>query len=258
MDDPNRIPRVRISESDFPAKIPGDIDESFLEVVNQKGETIALFFLFMSFEKTDFQDGQEFAKYYDAINIGRDCRTAWQFPEYLLNDLMEKYGVTDREGIFEEGLIADYINEYYYTGEYSNHILICYGRLRYPYGLEESYRLGYRDLLDELFSDSSCYEEFIDTCFEYIDDAVDILKFYLALFNERKSNKNYERIFLSLMNLDIMVFGQVADILITKENIDLFIDAANTVKKTITLAFLLDYKNKHFPADEGNSLELAI
>lgn len=57
-----RIPRVRILEKDFPSKIPRDIKDSFLEVVNEEGNTIALFFLYESFHKTDFADGKEFAQ----------------------------------------------------------------------------------------------------------------------------------------------------------------------------------------------------
>ena len=60
MENTNRISRVRIQEDGFPAKIPCDIKDSFLEVVNESGLIIALFFLYKSHFKTDFQNGPEF------------------------------------------------------------------------------------------------------------------------------------------------------------------------------------------------------
>ena len=45
---------------------------------------------------------------------------------------------------------------------------------------------------------------------------------------------------------------------LTKKNIDSFIEYANTTPKIELLAFLLDYKNKHFPAEEDTSPELTV
>jgi len=64
-----RIEKIRIQEKDFPAKIPDDIGHRPLEVVNEAGDTIALFFD-TSFLKLKSQDPMEYAREYDDLFIG--------------------------------------------------------------------------------------------------------------------------------------------------------------------------------------------
>ena len=65
----DRIIKFRIHEKDFPAKIPEDIGHKPLEVVNEAGETVALFYD-TSFLSLKTSDPFEYIKEYDNIFVG--------------------------------------------------------------------------------------------------------------------------------------------------------------------------------------------
>ncbi len=233
----NRIPRVRILESDFPVKIPRDIENSFLEVVNQNGETIALFFLYNSLHKIDFQDGLEFAKYYDDIDANGFEKEDWE-------ELKEICEVSDDAEI-PDNYIGSYDKRNWFSESF-----VCYGRLKFPYGLEKSARKDYdeRFFWGGLISDA--LEEAVSV---YQSDWVDILIFFFDFYKVKESPVGfrnnfgeYKEIELFINMIDNEIIAQIADNLFSKDNIDLFIEAANDVNKSETLSFLLDYKNKHF------------
>ena len=262
MDNPNRIPRVRISESDFPAKIPDGIEDSYLEVVNKEGETIALFFLYNSLHKK-FQDGLEFADYYDRF---------WdELEKEDYDEMMEVCGVSEVDEIPDSYMDACIKGNYSKWPMALSGMAMLYGRSKFPYGRKEQAKGEYKGE----HSPGSDYipggYSFLDLLYNYEiegsnikDDFVDFIIFYFELIDVMDSIEKFRIIFVSpdlitrFIELDFEIIAQVAEHLFTKDNIDLFIDAANTEKKTIALAFLLDYKNKNFPADRSNTLELTI
>ena len=250
MENTNRIPRVRILERDFPAKIPDGIEDSFLEVINQEGETIALFFLYNSLHKKEFQDGLEFAKYYD------DLMGDLEEDEY--ENIMDWSGVSDKEDIPSSYIDASYKenNSKYYLSM----TLMSYGRLKFPYELKKEPKEDY----ETRYTSELCMDDWLESFdSKYKDDFVDILNFYFDMITVKESFEKFNKIFNvdgieQLVNLDYEIIGQIADKLFTKDNIGLFIEAANRSQKTVLLAFLLDYKNKHFSADDGTSYKLSI
>ena len=84
MGNPKKLEKVRILEKDFPAKIPEDIGSKLLEVVNDAGETVALFFN-TSFIKLKFTDPMKYIKHHDDIFNYWDVYHA-VYMQHLLSD----------------------------------------------------------------------------------------------------------------------------------------------------------------------------
>jgi hypothetical protein len=250
MDNSKRIPRVRILEKDFPANIPSNINDSFLEVVDENGKTIALFFLFGSLHKTDFKNGLEFAVYYDQLGDELMEDENWEIA-------MKGLGVSTREDVLDNGSFpSDY-------SKYDSYAVIPYGRLKFPYGLEDTGRKDMESYLENHFIGGTGFQCMLEGTDVYTDDCIDVVNFALGFFRIKESNDLFTEFFddgtiETFINSGIAVVTQVAENLFTNENIDLFIDAANTAQKTEVLAFLLDYKNKHFPADGSAVQQLSI
>ena len=258
MENEKRIPRVRLLESEFPTKIAETIEDKFLEVINLKGEVLCLLFLFSDLDNKEFKNVTELVQYFDEVNICREDYSTWQLEEFLIRELMEKYGETDRDQVFEN--LADPIAEYYDSRIYSMfgdffNVLVCYGRLRYPIELKKSLQIEYESALSDLFEHFLEYSYFDNFVFdnEFRDDWVDITNFLLKFFGieEFIHGIGYE----FFINLDLEVFGQIAENLLTRDNIGSFIETASNLQNSEMVAFLLDYQNQHFQ-DDKSSLQL--
>lgn len=268
MENEKRIPRVRILEKDFPSKIPRDIKDSFLEVVNEEGATIALFFLYESFHKTDFVGGRDFALYYDSLDI----EDYGFLEDDDLKEMMEFFDVSDLEELLDHEFLFEEKHERNSDfGDFSWGLII-YGRLKYPFELDEDSRIKYSELfLSAMIYNGKLFYEFgagmgypewaIARGWE--DDWVDIVNFSLNFFGADeiipenfiyKSQvhvKDYE----FFLNLDAGIFRQIAENLLTRDNIGSFIETASEQQKTELVAFLLDYQNQHLK-DDKSSLQL--
>lgn len=255
------IPVIQIQEKDFPAKIPKleyltyeDHQEpkyiaSFLQVVNGEGETIALFFLNLGIKNEGFTDGLEFARYYDEMNS--ESYQWWLMEEDDWKIWEEMYETSDRDEIMEaysEGPSSSGSFDDYHDYGSATIFLICYGRLRYPFGLEKGPRSNYEWSLkqiwdfmyyevDDLLSDPDVISK--KKVVDLINIAMDSRDFCGELFHNM-----IERVFDS----GVKSIEPIAERIFTKENIDLYIEEANTGQRTEILAYLLEYKNKHFPA----------
>jgi hypothetical protein len=259
-----RIPRVRIHENNFDKEIKniayprdclvnGKPEEYFIEVVDEKNEVIALFFHIKPFRKSYFWDLMDYAKYYDLIGLDQMEEEDWiafRDSNNLGSDLTMKEMRDAKE------------DEYYEHWDIgiTTHVgcprgLISYGRLKYPYGLVEHNRREYFDQGYMNLLTSNTYEDLVEGNVEFLDDLVDILNFVLSLNNVQTNSKKLERILSDNYQIDyfissgIEIISGIADNLFTVDNIDEFIDEANNQEEIEILAFLLDYKNKHFPAD---------
>ena len=241
-----QIPRVRLFENDFPTKIPNGTEDSFLEVVNRKGETIALLFLFSGLDDKVFTDVIELVKYYDEVNICRNDYSAWQLAEYLIQDLMEKYKISDRDQVFENQRVSEFISEYYDCASYSNYgfffrILVCYGRLKYPFGLEKLLHAEYKSELSNIFNDFVNNWILQDNENEYKDDFIEIVNFCLKLLHFRVDLRDIE----FFIELGPDIFMGLAENLLTIRNIDWFIKEAKKLENTEILEFLMDIKGDY-------------
>lgn len=207
----------------------------FLEVVNKDGETIGLFFLLHRLtDKPDCRDGLDFAHYYDQLITGNDDwfwlteESDWEYKKGL-------YKTSDVEVVksieMNEGWI-DLDNKYLLK---TTKALISYGRIKYPYGLEEPAKDVYETELNSFNIDLSLYDE----------PFCEIVDFLIEMFGIDELNKIGCHQRISDLGLDY--YGENAEWLLTNTNIDFFIEAAIRNEETDVLAFLLDYKNNHFP-----------
>lgn len=241
-----RIPRVKILEKDFPANIPDNIEDSYLEVIDQEGKTLALFFLYNSLHRKEFSDGKEFAEYYD------DIMTSYgKFEEEDIEEIRDICGFDDNEDIpisYEEAY--DKRNN---SKIRLNEVFLSYGRLAFPYELDNSMKEEYEGNLQNEFR-FKMSEYYLDGygLSDYVSDYIDILNFYYDLYNVKEDLAAQREIFNEdnaiehFLNLDIEILSGVANHLFSKDNINKFIDAANSTGKTEKLAFLLEYQKKLF------------
>ena len=294
MDNKNKIEKVRILEKGFPANIPEDMGHKPLEVVNEAGETIALFFDTAFMKKKKYKEPLEFIRDYDGIIDSWDIfielfSTNWgelmSVPEHEKRELEVKKHPTIDYNYFCE--TEDKVNSNVF-------MMIFLGRLTYPYlFLEEEkcrdalfYSLYFfrGDWAEDIewvtngeFDGDFTFMGYGDLLFAY-DDIKLIGKLFNFLGNDCTIIENIrhtcsKKLFLDFIFTDVYyrpggelgtrdnyaeIIHQHPEILFTKETIEFSIEYANTSKDTELLAFLLDYKNKHFPVDGSSSFELAI
>ena len=259
-----RIPRVRIHEDSFSEEIKNPsypkecVDEYdgpidfFIEVINAKDEVIALFFQYYPLKRNDFRDVLEYAEYYDSLDL-----VQWEEDEWRA--AMEAFEVTTKDEYWQ---IVDKYGVEYEGGDKTEYScfrkiaigIIMYGRLKYPLGLNNEDRKYYLDeVVDSLIGDTK-FRDLVDGNKIYTDDLIDFVNFSLIQINLQESAKSLSRLLTEFYIFDfiysgIEILSGVADNLLTQDNIDQFIDIANSDGKTEIIAFLLDYKNKHFPAN---------
>jgi hypothetical protein len=234
------IEKVRILEKDFPTKIPEDIGYKPLEVINEAGETIALFYS-TAFMTEKFDAPVSYCDKYDEIfNV-----------YYYWNGLEE----SDEE-IREEGQkVIDESNlEPSSFDIVHGQAMVALGRLTYPYYLSE-----YEDeILAELgFTYLDIYDEFVDLLISYGDHKI-ISKLMDLLLNKHipYTSDSAEDFFNLLFKHNYAAWFEKPDLFFTNENIDLYPELAQTCKNTEMVAFLLDYKNKHFPPSTDYTLRI--
>jgi len=237
---------IKVFEEDLPKWAGQGVDrseatdmggciDSFLEVLDKNEETIGLFFMLSRFsDKPDCRNALEFAHYYDQLIIENDCgfwlteKSDWEFKKDL-------YSTSDEEEVKLIELNEGWTELSRQYDMYTTRALISYGRIKYPYGLEEPAKEIYESEMKKCESDSDLFNE----------PLCEVIDFLIELFGVDDLYKNGTYKQISDLGLDY--YGKIADWLLTTTNIDFFIEAANKNKKTDVLAFLLDYKNKHFP-----------
>jgi hypothetical protein len=128
-----KIEKVRIPEKDFPSNIPEDIGHKPLEVVNEAGEIVALFFDTAFMKKKKYKEALEFIKDYDAILD--DVYSFINLHSDNWGDTMTVTVHADSEAEAEKHSTLDYkyfcdaaeiVNEYVL-------MMVFLGRLTYPY-----------------------------------------------------------------------------------------------------------------------------
>ncbi len=272
MGDENRIPRVRIHEDNFTEEIknppypeewtdeakkqPGDY---IIEVVNAKEVVIALFYHVWPFNKTDFYNVIDYAKYYDAsiIQLFRD--TDWiHFTEK--NNIIEDNTNKEVANLEHLSWWKDDFHPPYHMGYEIG--IISFGRLKYTLGLQEEYQYKYCQIyswqydyiyhiLDNTEERSSGY--YLE--FGYPDDPIEYLNFSLKMIRAQVTGKNFNKLITLFLveyfiSAGLQLIKGIADNLFTEDNIQLFIDEAKQWDTEDVLVFLLDYKNMHFPFAE--------
>ena len=239
-----RLEIVRIMESDFPAGIPEDIGRKPLEVVNEKGETVALFYN-IAFMKHKPKELKEFIRYHDGIFHLMDTWSDTDpnpFDDETEEEWEERIETAWQE--LEKGPEYNWEQFDRITHDFESIPAIC--RLAYPYHLE-----NYEELM-EFFND------FWDPIIRDIDHILQ-----LADFNV------YKKVFeIQYKILKWSIIDEGFEIVVEffpewiYANPDFFFNLYNKPEYLIDkvagsahvelMAFLLDYKNKYFP-DDGNA-----
>jgi hypothetical protein len=275
------IQRIRLLESDSPQMIPGIKKEFFIEVRESQGNTKALFFipdcvsdLFLSdsFSEITLWESftNQFDKWLEPYYWWHDVELQLWLPEYFKNrgwdiqDLLNDAGVPDIQNLkyydIPDGW-RDHIGSDDKIGPENSNLpallLMAYGRLKYPYLLPkeskdncELYVKGFvekRDLIYE-FQRISKEPKDIRVLFTFCEEVFPDKE----SFREAYINKNN---ITELVHCDLEIFTAIEESILSRENIDLFLNEAHAQNKPELMLFLLDYKNKHFTADE-NSLQL--
>ena len=270
MENVKRLPRIQIHENSFSEEIKnisipkenirnGSPEDFYVEVKNANGEVIALFYQLFQFDKRDFRDVMEYAKYYDSTGLAQLEDRDWK----LFKEIRKLNDDTTKEEMLLMDEFYDFLGERedYHKYGYANDMFISYGRFKYPLGLDEDHREEYLAEIINWDAYDGIYEYTFQGNEDISDDLIDVINFALGLrigTEEYNIQENFIRHNPYCIKMGIKIISGIADNLFTKENINQFIDQANTDRETEILAFLLDYKNKHFPTDGGYSPELTI
>lgn len=253
--------KVRVLEKDFPAGIPNDIGDKSLEVINEAGETVALFWD-TSFIYLKFKDPIGFVKHHDEIFNYWDI---WEWDEI--------YNAGNLDGTFEEE-VTEHAAEIHNVMEqgpdffwnqycYADRRMIALCRLTYPYHLRKY------DQAQECYKHASEYfswnESYVQQCvLEYADPRMIakylntpyfgnhldheyrffVYRFFYIIFGDtyiqRSSSLSY-----STNNYTDRVY-EYPEAFLTGETIDIMTDVAEKFEDSKMLAFLEDFKNAHF------------
>jgi hypothetical protein len=266
------IHRIKQLVSDFPRIMPATKRDYFLDVIDKHGSTIALFFIADARDISDFHYLWEYkgltnfvAEFDNWIKPNEhwgDVEIHRWLPDRLgqerMKELLNDVGISD---IKELALVPlpdgwyDYIYEYSDYGpresDFDALFLMAYGRLKFPYMLAkeihdncELYVRGFVKITNLLYQ------------LRYISkdpkDIGELFNFCVGVFPDKESFReayiNQNNI-TELINCDPEIFTAIAESILCKENIDLFLNEAHAQNKPELKLFLLDYKNKHFPVD---------
>jgi len=258
--------KVRVLEKDFPAGIPNDIGHDPLEVINEDGEIIALFWD-TSFVLRKFTDSLEYIKHYDNIF---DHWKIWDW-----SDLLEAGNLDDVHGE-EKSELSDERDEEMELGpnyrwdnfNWSNRRLIALTRLAYPYHLRgcdkvlKCYKHASKfSSWDEssvqqwvlAYGDPGLISKYLRTPYfgsghqhEY---KYFVYRFFYSVFGDSHT-PHISDLWISKNNYSDRVY-EYPEVFLTTETIDILIDVAEQFEDLEMLAFLQDYKNNHFPPVGG-------
>ena len=254
-----------------------------IEIITDAGNTLALFHSSMDFIYMWFPDTLAFTRYYDDISADTwEQQYDMDYHDFLLwnfslgeNNHYEKYiqmmrnhKVSSKREYCELEHLEDVGGDYDPTLE-ANDLLITFGRLKYPYFLDEVARSKYKDraadhlftlLLEKLYGD---VDESDDNDFE---DKVEILKFFMD-FCKQEGMSYVERVdqfFVDWIHYDYRS-NKMQDFVYLIENVfhgemkemmDPLFEAAHEAQNVEVLAYLLEYSNKHFPPQGTAHLKL--
>jgi hypothetical protein len=233
------IEKVRILEKDFPTGIPEDIGNKPLEVINEAGETIALFYS-TAFMTEKFDDPVWYSFKYDEIFELIPCISSFE-------------GSSNEEEGEEFRKIIDEINldDRRFVGD--GRTMVALGRLTYPYCFYEE---------ESCLLELGCWylnlnDEFIELLISYGDNKIiSKLMDLLLQHHINYSGNSAEKLFNFLRKHNYSAWFESPDIFFTDENMDIYLELAQTSQNAELIAFLLDYKNKHFPSSTDYTLTL--
>lgn len=242
------IEKVRILEKDFPAGIPEDIGYQPLEVINEAGETVALFYS-TAFMTEKFDDPVSYCRTYDDIleiydtwrELDINNERGWSEEEHW-----EDYERRQEE--IDKSKLDPWSVEVGYTLK-----MVVFGRLAYPYHFPDDYWC--LEEFGEWYLNLD--EEFVDFLISYGDHKLISKLMDLFLHNHiPDAVGSAEDFFNFLLKHNFAAWFESPDIFFTDENIDLYLELAQTSQNAELIAFLLDYKNKHFPSAPDYTLTL--
>lgn len=248
------IKKVTIQEKDFPANIPEDIGSKPLEVVNEEGEMVALFYT-TSFMKKIPKESEEFIKLFDFF-FDPDL-FHYELPDSLDRDLYEDDEEQYKEDLAEyDYLVNEHPNFDFFIFRnqlsQSEMAMVDLGRLTYPYL--------------PFFDQRECEYQLQEHCDPEIEEVSDLVfaygdvhlaaKLSNALVGGRKQYLAKEYLEKIIKNNFVNYVYENPELFLPDcENLDSFIEAANKNCNIELIAFLQDYRDKHFPTDSTSALE---
>jgi hypothetical protein len=257
----------------------------FLEFINDAGETIALFHINENFHSICwwwhkpylnlpwFPDKLAFTRYFDELSAVQYDKQVESYYDILIDvnqihhedylQKMREHEVSSKQEYCLLAEISDVGGDI--QADITNDSLIDYGRLMYPYLLDEATKSKYesklKEDLEELWCAINNYTE--DEWDNEVEEWVDILRFF---FNHSKKEGISCTEVIKDMLLDIIhcfdnkdIFFYIDNIFydqIAAEIIAPLIEAARETDNTELITFLLDYQNKHFPPEGTAALKL--
>jgi hypothetical protein len=249
MADTQRFPRMRIQEDDFPFKLPDNLNEIFLEVVDSDGDVLALFCLVDGIENQVFQTLDEFAHYYDELFFKHRDDDDWA-PKTNIDGCAYPHCVTPKSIIYKDLDTTPLIKG-----------LSAYGRLRYPFGSENK-RLWkiWEGFLSVRFLEDLLRYVLSEQYEKYQDDLVEIFHFIFDYWGVSGTHNRLRKIFSrSIVNegllfviatsafvkLDLVIIESLAGVLFAEDNIDFFIQAAVRANNKFLEDYLQEFKRKY-------------
>ena len=270
------IPVVQSSSSSSPRKIPGYEKDYFLELIDSEGKIKALFFMFGEPDESSLLEWPNWKSFiYEFDNWINPEYRQWEniefrfwfpkiFDESEIQRLLEDAGVADINDL-DYGSIDQYWLDRSkpegidipFNSRLPALFLMAYGRLKYPYRLSDENRNYY-----EIYVRGYIKEGYLPSTLKRLagtpNEIGEWINVCSNVFPDVKSFRDacvYSGRYKEFIDWDLDTFGMIADSILCAENIDRFLDEAHAQNKPELKLFLLDYKNKHFPA-EGDLLQL--
>lgn len=248
------IEKVRIFEKDLPVGIPEDIGENSLEVVNAKGETVALF-IYPDIVEERFSNPLDFIKSYDKIfdfgsiiddiQLNYEGNEAGGFEAGELSLEWARLGSEIDRQITDTFITGDFFEGFDWPDDWilpKRFKIMALARMAYPYHLHS------RILLENIYNNVNQPVSLLDDISEY-DDSRLIAMWIYQRFNSLPGL--YEAGYINYVY-------EYPEMFISQRNIDSSINEAIDANITELTAFLLDYKNQHFQADGNASTSNAL
>ncbi len=225
---------VRIFDKDFPVNIPDDLGDKPLEVVNEKGDILAIFYNSSCLINKP-KELEKFILEYDVF-FDQDLTHIDTDPEDTDED-----AISEREEWIKEHPNFD---KYQFTWKIKREIqvfsAIC--RLTFPFHLSKTVEEDCYTRFNWWGVD--CFDEISELAFTYENISI-IAKILDILFNTQNSSEFTECIEKYLNNLHENRFlYDHSELLFNCENIDRCIEIADGINNNEIIEYLSDYK-KH-------------
>jgi hypothetical protein len=222
----------KISEKSFPQGVPADIQGSILRVVNAFGETVALFISNDELlkEANKSTSPEEYCMQYDQLY---DDYCNWDNAGINLNNQDPEEQEEDYRKVLQNLSWNTYI---LMRIKIKGHafLLQALSRLAYPY---------------------HCQVEQVEKSIDQLKKNID---WYLGDIQVLRKASEFDCVELKFLMQEIITTGWIYDhpeYWLTDKNIDTCVDYAAENKHVEVVAFLLDYKNRHFPIKGAATLD---